>query len=475
MAANQAQGTLNTLAASTKVEPAVEPAEGAVKFDNAVMGVLKTVFRKVPVHQVYAVMVRMGNAADTRDVLAESYKVMSAHLNNSLSFTDESGDVTDTLRKKSGSSTGFAVGASRYPDLSEVAKQEDLDLLEAGDYVESLIQRLVKGENPSSVLDPASDVVRASLKMDCYAFDKVHGSEEALGSRLIFSSCWIRNSILRGLFAKIAPSAIQAGLSFNGVEILREMDSTDVVASPAGPRFKLVVVNGQPLSGLLGTNFLVWSLRGVEKGICEAVLAVAGDSVYAVFKGAASGKTRQARAARLAGIMVSSGKEEWVALGQAAIADWLVSMMSEITPGDGEDEKPALFATSERELEGSKTDDPVPVPTPYGLSDDMVDFLKSEPVSVFVSDTKRSDLVISNMARYFGDLLTLAAGACPRSSKSKVTAVIYSAMRDLCRPLVAFPGARAIHRADILASGSYIHDVLTMLATAAIITCPDQL
>lgn len=265
-----------------------------MKFDRTVLGVLKTVFKDVPVHQVYSVMMRMGGATDTRDVLAECHKVMADHLNSSLQFMDDNGDVHDTLRKKNGSSTGFSVSAGRYAELGEVTKQDDLDLFVAGDYIESLLQRLVQGENPATVLDPSSDVVRASLKLDCYQFSKLHGPEESLGTRLIYSSCWVRNSILRGLFARIAPSAIQAGLSLNGVEALRDMDGSDVVESPAGPRFKFTVVNGQPLSGLLGTNFLVWSLRGIDKGVCDAVLAVAGDSVYAVFKGAASGKTRQA-------------------------------------------------------------------------------------------------------------------------------------------------------------------------------------
>lgn len=34
------------------------------------------------------------------------------------------------------------------------------------------------------------------------------------------------------------------------------MDGSDIIETPSGVRMKLLVVNGQPLSGLLGSNFL---------------------------------------------------------------------------------------------------------------------------------------------------------------------------------------------------------------------------
>lgn len=73
-------------------------------------------------------------------------------------------------------------------------QQDDLDLFTAGD------GRIVAGESPSMLLDPASEIVRASFKLDAYSFQKIHGTDDELGSRLIYSSCWVRNSIFPGHF-----------------------------------------------------------------------------------------------------------------------------------------------------------------------------------------------------------------------------------------------------------------------------------
>ncbi|CAK9094534.1 unnamed protein product [Durusdinium trenchii] len=154
--------------------------------------------------------------------------------------------------EENGGSTGFAVGAGKYEGLGAVKQQDDLDLFTAGD------GRIVAGESPSMLLDPASEI---------------------------------------------------SGMSACGIEAMRAMDGSDIIETPSGVRMKLLVVNGQPLSGLLGSNFLRcwdepwWSLDGLNRGACDGVMAVAGDSVYAVFQGSRNDSLSEDRAERMADLM----------------------------------------------------------------------------------------------------------------------------------------------------------------------------
>ena len=462
---------LNVKAASSRAATDGPADEKAVAFDRTVEGVLRVVFRGAPIAEVYSIMVRLGSTADARDMLAESYKVMGPYLNQSLQVLDDSGEATDTVRKKPGSSTGFAVSAGKYGPLGSISKQEHLDLFVAGDYVEGLLQSLVAGG--VQVLDPSSNIVRASLKLDSYKFSKIHGGENELGSRLIYSSCWVRNTMLRGIFGKVSPGTVQAGMSLEGVETLRPMDRGGVIETPSGLRLKLIVINAQPLSGMVGTRFLKWAASGMSSGVCDGVVAVAGDSVYAVFRGKVDAGVREHRARIVAGMMVDSGRKEWVEAGEDAITEHLIESIGQGLIAEGPaDTQPAVF--EDADWGAPENDAPPKKATPYDLDERTLKFMRDEPLQVFVSDTSRSDLVISSPARFFADLVTLSVGACPRSCKSQITSFVHNAMRDLVRPLIAFPGARALCRADILCSGSYFHDILTMLvsSTAALLTAP---
>ena len=81
------------------------------------------------------------------------------------------------------------------------------------------------------VLDKSSLVVRASLKLDAYSYDKVHGDVCDLSTRLIYSSCYVQNSVMRALMAKVASSCIQAGLYNELVKRSEPMDSKRIAVT----------------------------------------------------------------------------------------------------------------------------------------------------------------------------------------------------------------------------------------------------
>lgn len=70
---------------------------------------------------------------------------------------------------------------------------------EVGSFIEKMLEDIAQGNQEP--LHKASQVVRASLKLDAYEFSKVHGEVTELSTRLIYSSCYIRNSVIRAFMA----------------------------------------------------------------------------------------------------------------------------------------------------------------------------------------------------------------------------------------------------------------------------------
>ena len=107
------------------------------------------------------------------------------------------------------------MAAGIYQELGQVSKQEDIDVHALAGVVQRLLDSMPK--NAKADVEQVSCIYRASLKLDAYPTEKLHGLPEDLGTRLIYCGCVVRNTLIRSLTGHVFRAAISAGLDRIGV------------------------------------------------------------------------------------------------------------------------------------------------------------------------------------------------------------------------------------------------------------------
>ena len=99
-----------------------------------------------------------------------------------------------------------------------------------------------------------------------------------------------------------------------------------------------------------------------------------------------------------------------------------------------------------------------------GIGPFGVEYLTFDPIALLVTDTKSSDLTITNPCRYIADFIALALGVPAQGVRHGALSALFRHKRDISR-LVALPGSKR-HRMSALASGAFGHDLATALTSA---------
>lgn len=143
---------------------------------------------------------------------------------------------------------GFAVAAGIYQELGQVSKQEDIDVHVLAGVVQRLLDSMPK--NAKADVEQVSCIYCASLKLDAYPTEKLHGLPEDLGTRLIYCGCVVRNTLIRSL----------TGHSIQGCNLCRtrphwrigrgllEFQDSEVQLVN-GQKVLVILVNAQPING----------------------------------------------------------------------------------------------------------------------------------------------------------------------------------------------------------------------------------
>ena len=156
--------------------------------------------------------VRGDGSHGDREIFNEINEKMKSYRNFKTSFV--SNMLTDALRLKSGSSCGIAVKANTYPEIGAVGHQQDVDFASYARTVEDVLGHLITDDTREGrrILAPLSCVVRGSLKLDFYEWQKVHREPDQVKTRLIFGSCLVRNGVMRSMLQPVFELAVQDGL-----------------------------------------------------------------------------------------------------------------------------------------------------------------------------------------------------------------------------------------------------------------------
>lgn len=96
-----------------------------------------------------------------------------------------------------------------YQELGSASQQQDLDFGACADLIQAELDRLLGYERSRQTVNVLSRIVRGSLKLDYYKYERVHGEMEDLRTRLIFSSCVVRGGIMRSLLMPSFERTIQ--------------------------------------------------------------------------------------------------------------------------------------------------------------------------------------------------------------------------------------------------------------------------
>ena len=169
------------------------------------------------------------------------------------------------------------------------------------------------------------------------------------------------------------------------------MTSEKVVLTPGGLRFKVLVVNAQPLTGSIGAPLLQWARNGIEDDVIDGLMLAAGDSVYAFFDVTMTDDVRRQRATFLSGLMVRA-KKEWKDIGSTDLGEEIFKAISEDQPDEKveKDLPPSALGDEKDELIENRTPDLPHVQEIFDLIPSTLEFLRKKPMQAFVSDTSRS-------------------------------------------------------------------------------------
>ena len=148
---------------------------------------------------------------------------------------------------------------------------EEISLPAYAKAVQALLDGVLQGQMPPEY----SRVVRGSLKLDFYDWDKVHGETSDLRTRLIFGCDIVRTGLVRTVLEPLLQRTIQATLGTTGRKI--RLTKVDTEAGPIG----LGVITGQPLTGDVVLGLLKYLKDAPKKYGFKAVCLIAGDSLYA--------------------------------------------------------------------------------------------------------------------------------------------------------------------------------------------------
>jgi type I site-specific restriction endonuclease len=111
-------------------------------------------------------------------MFASLARLMHAYQNNDTYLEESDGSITDLVRLKSGAAMAFAVAAGIYQELGQVSKQENIDVHALAGVVQRLLDSMPK--NAKADVEQVSCIYRASLKLDAYPTEKLHGLPEDL-------------------------------------------------------------------------------------------------------------------------------------------------------------------------------------------------------------------------------------------------------------------------------------------------------
>ena len=363
------------------------------------------------------------------------------------------------LKLKPGNSPGLAMKAGLWQGAQAVDDQGDVQIPWLSDTVTSILEEVDRtGEWPQWA-PAASKVYTAARKLDRYQAERVHGKlttaengeiqldTTSVRTRLICGADVVGVNTYRALTAPLYQSQRRCPLSELSGGASVESVFTEVRLDGAYPRCYLAQMSGQPAMG----SHIVRGLLKMSLYVNSTFILIAGDSLYC-FQVEETTSAHLVKRISDVKTMLDSEQSAKLDFEKSDNDDFEEEKTDEAGGEKGvADEKFAAITTAVKEV----------------CPPDMARCILETPViNSFVTDTSTSDLRIAGFSKPLLEAaMEIVAGTSEDTVAKNRLKLLKSYIGSIHKPYVALGGAKEILTMNGLASGAFLHEIATAVAT----------